>query len=149
MATKSKKAEKKTPREIDIPQDGHRQVEEDITVSPEEFAAYKKQMAEAGLTSDLHKSEAVREMFDFDRKKLPERTRLNLKEIVTFAGWSTMMDALNPDDPRMLPEVYMEWIMRYKLSEGGKSRMEGMSIFQMQSEEKELKSAFTGEGGVL
>lgn len=148
MATKKKEKliKKATVEVAEIPQDGHKEEEPEVMLSAEDAAAYRKAMADAGIVTDIHKSEAVKEMFDFPLHKLPERTRLNKKEIVTFAGWQTMMDALDPDDPRMLPEVYMEWMMRLNLSEGGQSRKEGMSIFQMQNEEKELKSAFTGEG---
>jgi len=83
------------------------------------------------------KSEAVKEMFEFEDKRLPERTRLNAKQIQTFAMLYTQMAALDPFDNRPLPEVYMERIMRLNLSLDGKSRFEGMSIFQFQKEEGE------------
>lgn len=83
------------------------------------------------------KSEAVKEMFEFEDKRLPERTRLNAKQIQTFAMLRTQIAALDPMDNRPLPEVYMENIMRMNLSLDGKSRFEGMSIFQFQKEEGE------------
>lgn len=83
------------------------------------------------------KSEAVKELFDFEDKRLPERTRLNEKQIQTFAMLKTQIAALDCDDDRPLPEVYMENIMRMNLSLKGQSRFEGMSIFQAQREEGE------------
>lgn len=83
------------------------------------------------------KSEAVKEMFEFPPERLAERTRLNAKQIQTFAMLKTQIAALDPLDNRPLPEVYMENIMRMNLSLDGKSRFEGMSIFQFQKEESE------------
>ena len=89
------------------------------------------------------KSEAVREMFDFPLSKLTQRTRLNEKEIHTFSLQRSLMDMLHqhPDDDRLFPDVLLDNIMLMKISLRGDGRKEGMSIFQMQSEEKEIDEA--------
>jgi hypothetical protein len=89
------------------------------------------------------KSEAVREMFDFPREKLSQRTRLNEKEIHTFGLMQSLMDILHqsPADDRLFPEIWLDNIMLMKISLRGDGRKEGMSIFQMQSEEKEIDEA--------
>ena len=105
-------------------------------------ASYYKKMGEDG--SSAHKSEAVKELFDFDSSKLPQRTRLNEKEIQVFAVLKTNMQILKPGEERMWPELWMDNVMEMKISLKGKGRDEGMGIFQMQNEEKEIKEGYTG-----
>ena len=104
-------------------------------------AEYYKKVSEDG--GSLHKTEAVRELFDFPREKLSQRTRLNEKEILTFALLKTNMQMLNPNEERLWPEIFMDNIMEMKISLKGKGRDEGMGIFQMQSEEKEIERGYT------
>jgi hypothetical protein len=87
------------------------------------------------------KSEAVRELFDFPREKLPQRTRLNLKEIQTFALIKANMEILNPDEDRLWPILYLQNIMELKISLGGEGRREGMTIFQSQQEANAFEEA--------
>lgn len=97
----------------------------------------------SGDTGDTSKSEAVRELFDFKREKLKQRTRLNLKEVLSFANLRAFSYFLHKDpaDDRLLAEIWMDEVMEHKLSLDGRSRQEGMSIFQMQNEEVEMEKA--------
>ena len=86
------------------------------------------------------KSEAIREMFDFipTKDKLKSRTRINLKQAHAFAMQRTILAMLDPNETRLAPEIYMDEYMTHVLSVDGKSRLEGMSIFQYQQEEKDM-----------
>lgn len=95
---------------------------------------YYKKASEVN-ESDRHKSEAVKELFDFSKDKLPQRTRLNEKEILTFAVLKTNMQMLNPHEDRLWPECFMDNIMEMKISLKGLGRDEGMGIFRLQAEE--------------
>jgi hypothetical protein len=103
----------------------------------------EKEVYEKVTDESRAKSEAVREMFDFPLDKLSQRTRLNEKEIHTFSLQKSLMDMLHqgPEDTRLFPEVLLDNIMLMKISLRGDGRKEGMSIFQMQSEEKEIDEA--------
>lgn len=114
------------------------ELKEELDKAKEASEYYKKQSEDG---SNLHKTEAVRELFDFPREKLAQRTRLNEKEILTFAVLKTNMQILDPTEDRLWPILFMENIMEMKISLKGKGRDEGMGIFQMQQEEK------AGEGG--
>ena len=105
-----------------------------------EEAEYYKKLNEDG--GSAHKTEAVREMFDFKREKLPMRTRLNEKEIQTFSVLKTNMQMLDPNEERLWPEAWMDNVMEMKISLRGKGRDEGMGIFEMQREEKEAEGGF-------
>ena len=92
------------------------------------------------------KSEAIREMFDFipGKDKLKSRTRINLKQAHAFAMQRTILAMLDPNETRLAPEIHMDEYMTHVLSVDGKSRLEGMSIFQYQQEEKDIADSVTG-----
>jgi hypothetical protein len=92
------------------------------------------------------KSEAIREMFGFLPVKdiLKSRTRINLKQAHSFAMQRTMLAMLDSNETRLAPEIYMDEYMTHVLSVDGKSRLEGMSIFQYQQEEKDMSDAIVG-----
>jgi len=118
------------------------QNQENEPVTKEELQSYLAQAQE--LESNRHKSEAVRYMFEPMGAIKRRMSRLNLKEIVTFANWSTLMALLNPDEIRLAPEIWMDFILDYKISEGGKGRLEGQNVFEMMQENKEMDEAFKG-----
>lgn len=101
-----------------------------------EAAEYYKKLYEEGGGSQ-HKTEAVRELFDFPRSKLPQRTRLNEKEILTLTNLKTNMQMLDPKEERLYPEAWMDNLMEMKISLRGKGRDEGMGIFQLAAERAE------------
>ena len=101
---------------------------------------YFKKLTEAG--DGAHKSEAVKELFDFTKDKLPQRTRLNEKEIVTLTAMKTNMQLMNPKETRLGPELWMENLMELKISYKGLGREEGMGIFRLQSEEKDMQDGY-------
>jgi hypothetical protein len=105
-----------------------------------EEAEYYRKLTEAG--DGAHKSEAVKELFDFDNSKLPQRTRLNEKEILTFATLKTNMQILDPKEHRLWPVLFMDNIMEMKISYKGLGREEGMGIFRLQSEEKDMQDGY-------
>lgn len=116
------------------------ELKEKIAALEKDTEYYKKLSEDSG---SQHKTEAVREMFDFKREKLPMRTRLNEKEILTFAILKTNMQMLDPNETRSWPEAFMDNIMEMKISLRGKGRDEGMGIFQMQQEEKASEGGYT------
>ena len=91
------------------------------------------------VDGNKHKSEAVRELFDFTKDKLPQRTRLNEKEILTLTNLKTNMQLMNQNEDRLGPEIWMENLMEFKISLKGLGRDEGMGIFRLQAEEKEAQ----------
>lgn len=113
---------------------------EEDTITREELESYLTQIRE--LEGNRHKSEAVKYMFEPDSTIKRRMSRLNLKEIVTFANWGTIMALLNPSETRLAPEIWMDFILDYKISEGGKGRMEGQNVFEMIQESKEVEDAF-------
>lgn len=84
-------------------------------------------------------SEVARQLFDFGREKLKQRTILNDKQIITFANMFTQLAALDEDDPRPLPEVWMENLMELQLSNKGILRNQALAAFQSQAEESEME----------
>ena len=91
------------------------------------------------VDGNKHKSEAVRELFDFTKDKLPQRTRLNEKEILTLTNLKTNMQLMNQNEDKLGPEIWMENLMEFKISLKGLGRDEGMGIFRLQAEEKEAQ----------
>lgn len=94
--------------------------------------------------ADKHgaQSEAVKELFNFDRQKLPMRTVLNEKQINSMAMQMMQLAALDPDDPRPLVEVYMESLMVLALSNKGILRTQGLAVFQSMAEEQAVQDQF-------
>lgn len=117
------------------------ELQERIEEQDKELEYYKKLTASGDGTA---KSEALKELFDFPPEKLKQRTRLNEKQIQTFAVIMANMAMMNPDEPRTWIEAYMDFVMEMLISLKGKGRDEGMGIFQMEREEKEAKDAYTG-----
>ena len=101
----------------------------------ERSVEYYKKEAETG--DGKHKSEAVQELFNFAKDKLPMRTRLNEKQIQSFAIIKANLAMLDPNEIRTWIEVYMEAVMEMLISLKGKGRDEGMGIFQLQHAEEE------------
>lgn len=114
----------------------------DESPTKEEMARYIEQMQQ--IEGDRHKSEAVRYMFEPGGGIKLRMSRLNPKEICTFANWGTIMALLNPDEVRMAPEIWMDLILDLKISEGGKGRFEGQNVFEMIQENKDINDGFKG-----
>ncbi len=115
---------------------------EEEVVTQEQMQEYLAQMKE--LEQNRHKSEAVRYMFEPSGAIKRRMSRLNLKEIVTFANWSTLMALLNPKETRLAPEIWMDFILDFKISESGKGRLEGQNVFEMIQENKEMDEGYKG-----
>jgi hypothetical protein len=88
------------------------------------------------------KSEAVRELFNFTKDKLLQRTRLNLKEIQNFAMIMANHAVLQPDEKRTWVECFMDYLMEMKISLGGEGRREGLQIFETQQNEAAMEDTF-------
>ncbi len=104
-------------------------------------AEYYKKLYEEGGGSQ-HKTEAVREMFDFPKSKLPQRTDLNEKEILTLTNIKTNMQMLDPAETRLYPIAWIENLMEFKISLKRKGRNEGMGIFELQQVDKEVQDGY-------
>jgi hypothetical protein len=63
------------------------------------------------------KSEAVQELFNFAKSKLPQRTRLNLKEIHQFAIMMANMAVIKESEVRTWVECYMDFLMELSYGE--------------------------------
>jgi hypothetical protein len=118
--------------------------DEEIINLKEQVEKYKQEAEYYKKIADTegegrHKSEAVKELFDFSKDKLPQRTRLNEKEILTFATLKTNMQMLDPHNNTLWPILFMDNIMEMKISLKGLGRDEGMGIFRLQAEEKEAQ----------
>lgn len=109
-------------------------------VTKDEMDAYIAQMRE--IEGTKHKSEAVRYMFEPNSDIKRRMSRLNPKEIVTFSNWGTLMALLNPKETKMAPEIWMDLVLDYKISEGGKGRLEGQNVFEMIQENKDAGDGF-------
>jgi hypothetical protein len=129
-------------------------MEEKIENKPKKQAKYRPLWRSIGASQDQLDSEgyayaerdrvgaqteAGRELLNFSRDKLPQRTYLNEKQVNTFAMMMTEMAALDEDDPRPLPEVFMESIMTLNLSLKGRAQNIGMYIFQNAADEETLR----------
>jgi hypothetical protein len=90
------------------------------------------------------KSEAVQELFNFAKSKLPQRTRLNLKEIHQFAIMMANMAVIKESEVRTWVECYMDFLMELKISLGGEGRREGLQIFETQQQAEAMENALTG-----
>ena len=118
----------------------NKKAEDNEQLTKDQMDNYLEQMR--AIESNKHKSEAVRYMFEPDKVIKRRMSRLNLKEIVTFANWGTLMAMLDPKETRMAPEIWMDLVLDFKISEGGKGRLEGQNVFEMIQESKETEDAF-------
>ena len=88
------------------------------------------------------KSEAVRELFNFTKDKLLQRTRLNLKEIQNFAMIMANHAVLDPLEGRTWVQCFMDFLMEMKISLGGEGRREGLQIFETQQNEAAMEDVY-------
>lgn len=78
-------------------------------------------------------------LFNVKKKHLPEATRLNEREIFTFAVGAVQDYVLQRNDDKVVESVFEKFsnsIFRLKISAGGKGREENIAVRQVDAEEK-------------
>lgn len=75
-------------------------------------------------------------LFHVKKKYLPESTRLNDREIMSFAIGDVQQAVLDHDRTESVFEVLKNSLMVYKISREGDGRKESIVLHQLTSEEK-------------
>ncbi len=67
---------------------------------------------------------------------MPESSRLNDREIISFAIGVTQREMLNIRRTESLFEVFMNSVLRFKISQGGDGRKEHIVLHQLDTDQK-------------
>jgi hypothetical protein len=112
----------------------------------QEKAAEEKQAAEEEKELERMREEAEEAkipgsgyLFNVKKKHLPEATRLNEREIFTFAVGAVQDYVLQRTEAKEAESVFEKFsnsIFRLKISAGGKGREENIAVRQVDAEEK-------------